>query len=182
MNGPRVRFADIERAKKEGLSPTAAARKLSVSRAAVVRAEARTAETLPRTARDGVIFGNDHRAVAMSMPAPEAIAYLLEVIAGLGPTTALDWTFPGAHLTRSERQVLRALVEAAPRIATKDALLDALMAGREGDDAPELKIIDVRICVMRKKLRPSGILIHTHWGIGYTLTAPEGFVWPWVAA
>ncbi len=182
MTMQKVFHRDIEAAQKAGLTLNSTAARLGVSRAAVSRAEQRLGEALPRVARDEAAFGNDHRAVALSLPADEAIDYLLEVIAGLRPTVTPDWLLPGVHLTRAERQMLRALVESSPRIATKSALLDALMQGREGDDAPEVKIIDVRICKLRQKLAPLGVTITTHWGVGYTIEAPEGFVWPWVAA
>lgn len=36
---------------------------------------------------------------------------------------------------------------------------------------PDIKIVDVFVCKMRKKLRPYGITIDTVWGRGYLLTA-----------
>jgi two-component system cell cycle response regulator CtrA len=44
-----------------------------------------------------------------------------------------------------------------------------------GRDEPELKIIDVFICKLRKKLHDVGVghLIETMWGRGYVLRDPE---------
>ena len=182
MNNARLTIEDMSVARAEGLYPTAAAERFGVSRSSVLRAERRTGATLPRAQRDDRPYGNDHREVAMSLPPREAVEYLLEVIAGLQANVSHDWILPGAHLTRSERQILRCVVDATPRIATKAMLLDALMSGREGDDAPAIKIVDVFICRIRQKIAPLSILIETHWGIGYTASAPEGFVWPWMAA
>jgi two-component system cell cycle response regulator CtrA len=38
---------------------------------------------------------------------------------------------------------------------------------------PEIKIIDVLVCKIRKKLKPFGIEISTHWGRGYYLSEPN---------
>jgi len=68
------------------------------------------------------------------------------------------------HLSRAEEQILRMLM--ARSILTKDAFLTVREA--EGHDA-EVKILDVFICKIRKKLEPFGIVIETVWGKGYTL-------------
>lgn len=73
-----------------------------------------------------------------------------------------------ALLTGSETEVLTALARAFPRIVTKEALMDALYALKP-DEEPEIKIIDVFICKLRKKLKPLGVEIDTAWGRGYGL-------------
>ena len=35
---------------------------------------------------------------------------------------------------------------------------------------PDIKIIDVMVCKLRKKLEPFGVVIMTYWGRGYYLT------------
>ena len=40
------------------------------------------------------------------------------------------------------------------------------------DDEPEMKIVDVFICKLRKKIRPFGLEIATVWGLGYRMS-PE---------
>jgi two-component system cell cycle response regulator CtrA len=73
------------------------------------------------------------------------------------------------HLTGKEYQLLEALMM-RQRIMTKEALLDHLYGGI---DEPEVKIIDVFICKVRKKLRERGVadIIQTVWGRGYHIAA-----------
>jgi len=72
-----------------------------------------------------------------------------------------------AVLTRQEHAIFTALHAASPRIRTKEQLL-ADVYWSENDD-PEIKIIDVWICKLRKKLQPLGVNIQTVWGQGYRL-------------
>ncbi len=57
---------------------------------------------------------------------------------------------------------------------TKEMFLTHLYGGR---DEPELKIIDVFVCKLRKKLATAGdgaaTCIETVWGRGYALRDPE---------
>lgn len=71
-------------------------------------------------------------------------------------------------LTGAETDVLTALARAFPRVVSKEGLMSAIYALRSGDD-PEIKIIDVWVCKLRKKLLPLGIEIDTAWGKGYAL-------------
>ncbi len=68
-------------------------------------------------------------------------------------------------LTGSERKVFGHLV--VSQMATKQSIMVALYSDRP-DDEPEMKIVDVFICKMRKKL-PADIKIETIWGHGYRL-------------
>jgi len=56
-------------------------------------------------------------------------------------------------------------------VLTKEAFLNHLYGGM---DEPEMKIIDVFICKLRKKLQLAGAdnLIGTIWGRGYMLREP----------
>jgi len=72
-----------------------------------------------------------------------------------------------ATLTVHEFEILEALRASSPRIISKEALLFALYQLRQ--EEPELKIIDVFICKLRKKLKPLGISIDTVWGRGYRM-------------
>ncbi|XAO70604.1 MAG: response regulator transcription factor [Acetobacteraceae bacterium] len=71
-------------------------------------------------------------------------------------------------LTGKEYAILELLVLRRGTILTKDAFLNHLYGGR---DEPEMKIIDVFICKLRRKLQEHGIgnLIGTVWGRGYVL-------------
>ena len=72
------------------------------------------------------------------------------------------------RLTGKEFAILELLVMRKGQVLTKDAFLNHLYGGM---DEPEMKIIDVFICKLRKKLQAAGAgnLIGTAWGRGYVL-------------
>lgn len=72
------------------------------------------------------------------------------------------------HLTGKEYAILELLVIRKGSVLTKDAFLNHLYGGI---DEPEMKIIDVFICKLRRKLQKAGAsnLISTVWGRGYIL-------------
>jgi two-component system cell cycle response regulator CtrA len=72
------------------------------------------------------------------------------------------------HLTGKEYAILELLVLRKGVVLTKEAFLNHLYGGM---DEPEMKIIDVFICKLRKKLGRAGAenLIGTVWGRGYML-------------
>ena len=77
------------------------------------------------------------------------------------------------HLTGKEYGILELLSLRKGTTLTKEMFLNHLYNGM---DEPELKIIDVFVCKLRKKLSAvSGneIYIHTVWGRGYVLRNPE---------
>jgi two-component system cell cycle response regulator CtrA len=77
------------------------------------------------------------------------------------------------HLTGKEYAVLELLTLRKGVVLTKEAFLNHLYGGM---DEPEVKIIDVFICKLRKKLAQAGAgeLIGTVWGRGYVLRDPTG--------
>ncbi len=77
------------------------------------------------------------------------------------------------HLTGKEYQMLELLSLRKGTTLTKEMFLNHLYGGM---DEPELKIIDVFICKLRKKLAQSTggeNYIETVWGRGYVLRDPE---------
>ncbi|MBS4011151.1 MAG: response regulator transcription factor [Roseovarius sp.] len=77
------------------------------------------------------------------------------------------------HLTGKEYQMLELLSLRKGTTLTKEMFLNHLYGGM---DEPELKIIDVFICKLRKKLceATDGVnYIETVWGRGYVLRDPE---------
>jgi two-component system cell cycle response regulator CtrA len=72
------------------------------------------------------------------------------------------------HLTGKEYAILELLVLRKGMVLTKEAFLNHLYGGM---DEPEMKIIDVFICKLRKKLAYAGVgnLIGTVWGRGYMI-------------
>jgi two-component system cell cycle response regulator CtrA len=75
------------------------------------------------------------------------------------------------HLTGKEYAILELLVLRKGMVLTKEAFLNHLYGGM---DEPEMKIIDVFICKLRKKLANAGAdnLIGTVWGRGYMVRDP----------
>ena len=75
------------------------------------------------------------------------------------------------HLTGKEYAILELLTLRKGMVLTKEAFLNHLYGGM---DEPEVKIIDVFICKLRKKLAQAGAdnLIGTVWGRGYVLRDP----------
>ena len=72
------------------------------------------------------------------------------------------------HLTGKEYAILELMVLRKGMVLTKEAFLNHLYGGM---DEPEMKIIDVFICKLRKKLVQSGAgdIIETVWGRGYMI-------------
>ncbi len=85
-----------------------------------------------------------------------------------GKTAALDGA--PVHLTRSEYAILEILALRQGKIVTKEMLLNHLYGGR---DEPEIKIIDVFMCKIRRKLVARPDLIRCVWGRGYMLAARD---------
>jgi len=73
-----------------------------------------------------------------------------------------------AQLTRQEFGVFEALWTARPRTLSKEQLSAALYSLLPGDE-PEIKIIEVFVCKIRKKVAPLGFEIETVWGRGYRI-------------
>jgi len=70
-----------------------------------------------------------------------------------------------AALTRQEQTILSALLAASPRARSKEQILRELYL--HDQDEAEIKIVDVFVCKLRKKLKPLGLKIETLWGRGY---------------
>lgn len=78
------------------------------------------------------------------------------------------------HLTAKEYGLLELLSRRKGETLTKEFLLEHLYRGPE---SPELKIIDVFVCKLRKKLATATggeSYIKTDWGRGYALRDPAG--------
>jgi two-component system cell cycle response regulator CtrA len=74
------------------------------------------------------------------------------------------------NLTGKEYAILEYMALRKGNTCTKEQIMNRLYGGR---DEPELKIIDVFICKLRKKLRLAGAdFVETVWGRGYVLRGP----------
>lgn len=92
----------------------------------------------------------------------------------------LDGGFVVAHgavarLTEGEFNLFLLLWQRRPRMVTREQLMSEAYWLRNDQDEPEMKIIDVLICKVRKKLSSIGIEIDTVWGRGYRIL-PKGEV------
>ena len=88
-------------------------------------------------------------------------------------TKTVDVNGQRVHLTGKEYQMLELLSLRKGTTLTKEMFLNHLYGGM---DEPELKIIDVFICKLRKKLAEATggeHYIETVWGRGYVLKDPE---------
>ncbi|MGY9046772.1 chemotaxis protein CheY [Puniceibacterium antarcticum] len=86
----------------------------------------------------------------------------------------VDVNGTAVHLTGKEYQMLELLSLRKGTTLTKEMFLNHLYGGM---DEPELKIIDVFICKLRKKLSEATgeeSYIETVWGRGYVLRDPDG--------
>ncbi|WP_054310002.1 helix-turn-helix domain-containing protein [Mesorhizobium sp. 1M-11] len=77
-----------------------------------------------------------------------------------------------AALTWQEHALLEILVAAKHQVRSREQLLDRIYSLRP-NDPPEIKIIDVFICHIRRKLKPLGVQIQNVWGRGYRLLPAE---------
>ncbi len=76
------------------------------------------------------------------------------------------------HLTGKEYQILELLMLRKGTTQTKEMILNHLYSGK---DEPELKIIDVFMCKLRKKIATASFgqnYVETVWGRGYVLRPP----------
>lgn len=76
------------------------------------------------------------------------------------------------QLTGKEFAILELMILRKGMVLTKEAFLNHLYGGM---DEPDMKIIDVFICKLRKKLTQAGAgqLIETVWGRGYMIREPR---------
>ena len=71
------------------------------------------------------------------------------------------------YLTPTESTMMEALFECYPRVLSRDFFLERLYP-HEADE-PNIKIIDVFICKMRKTIKELDLEVVTHWGRGYSV-------------
>lgn len=81
------------------------------------------------------------------------------------------------HLTSKEYHILELLALRAGHVITKEMFLSHLYGGR---DEPQLKIIDVFMCKLRRKFKKAAGFdpINTMWGRGYQLKSAKEMLEP----
>ncbi len=98
----------------------------------------------------------------------ERIRQLEDILSPRSVPVRVEW-----RLTQSEARVFSHLTTREQ--ATKQSIMLAMYSDRI-DVEPEIKIVDVFVCKLRKKLKPFGIEIQTVWGAGYALKNREQFL------
>lgn len=113
---------------------------------------------------------------AEEMRLPDAVEYLLGVIEEISLVQPIEddaIAQMNISLTPCERRALIALVENPNRTMHREGLFNAIYFDAvDADDLPGLKILDVFICKLRKKLKPEHGSIETVWGVGYQFIPP----------
>lgn len=74
-----------------------------------------------------------------------------------------------ATLTQREMSIFLMLRQRAGAVKSREDIFAGLYWLRAEGEEPTLKIIDVLICKMRKKLNPIGVQIDNIWGAGYRI-------------
>ncbi|WP_050994895.1 response regulator transcription factor CtrA [Bradyrhizobium liaoningense] len=113
-----------------------------------------------------------HAVVRRSKGHPQSIIETGELAVNL-ETRTVTVRGQSVYLTGKEYQMLELLALRKGQTITKDMFLSHLYGGM---DEPELKIIDVFICKLRKKLSAAtngDPIVQTIWGRGYVLRDPS---------
>src|ERR1017187_6644124 len=113
-----------------------------------------------------------HAIVRRSKGHAQSVVQTGDLVVNLDTKTA-EVNGQGAHLTGKEYQMLELLSLRKGTTVTKEMFLNHLYSGM---DEPEIKIIDVFICKLRKKLANASSgkdYIETVWGRGYVLREPS---------
>ena len=113
-----------------------------------------------------------HAIVRRSKGHAQSVIHTGDLIVNLD-TKTVEVNGVRVHLTGKEYQILELLALRKGTTLTKEVFLNHLYGGM---DEPELKIIDVFICKLRKKLANASNgknYIETMWGRGYVLREPS---------
>jgi two-component system, cell cycle response regulator CtrA len=113
-----------------------------------------------------------HAIVRRSQGHAQSVIQTGELVVNLD-TKTVEVQAQRVHLTRKEYQMLELLSLRKGTTLTKEMFLNQLYGGM---DEPEIKIIDVFMCKIRKKLANASNgkeYIETVWGRGYLLREPQ---------
>lgn len=72
-----------------------------------------------------------------------------------------------AHLTGKEFEVFKLLFDRRPKVMSKEIIFAALYD--LSNEEVEIKIVDVYVCKINKKIKPLGVSVLNSWGKGYWL-------------
>ncbi|HTV69309.1 MAG TPA: winged helix-turn-helix domain-containing protein [Rhizobiaceae bacterium] len=80
-------------------------------------------------------------------------------------------------MTASEEIIARAFRARSPLVVKRETIYASLYAFRPDCDAPDMRIIDVYVCRLRKKLSLHGIRLDTAWGMGWRMSRESAEAW-----
>ncbi len=113
---------------------------------------------------------NNHRSLEVLVETQrERIRQLEELLVPDGTRVPKEWC-----LTAKEARVFSHLT--TRELATKKTIMQALYFDLHSDEEPQVKIVDVFVCKLRKKLKPYDVKIETVWGQGYSLVDREKYI------
>lgn len=92
----------------------------------------------------------------------------IEALRAAASTMDTNFLQSAFKMTLTEANIVVLLSKGEPK--SKAAILNALYWNKPDTDWPELKIVDVFICKIRRKLTGSGISVLTLWGTGYQMS------------
>lgn len=95
----------------------------------------------------------------------------LEALLGVGWDDIASYR-NALRLTVDQAKILGLLAKRNVTV-TRDAIYTVLYGARPDCDQPDMKIIDVHVCKLRKPLRRVGVEIQSDWGMGYYLLAAD---------
>lgn len=104
----------------------------------------------------------------------EELRYLREEFIGDDP--ALNWKLPGFEsmmLTNTERKYLRIMHKHFGNVVRRDFIYTALYGIRPESDQPDMTIVKVYICKIKRRLREAQApyRIESSYGVGWRLLA-----------
>lgn len=105
-----------------------------------------------------------------NMSSEDAVYYLLGLVEDTFPAlsgTGHEVDKWSTNLTKSERLVLCALYDAAPRWLTYDQIISVIATQGNPDVIPDQQLAKVYACRIRKKVSRAFGRIETMWGHGY---------------
>lgn len=194
------RLTKMQRMAEAGFTITQTAQALETSRASVLRFAKRNGvvfhqrtskpgaeDELPSIVTDSEIRVrdvDDYREAVQDMKPLVAVDYLLGLLDGLThqlPEMNLS-PLPGLSLSRLEARLLHHLDRRRNQPVTEEALMFALYQLRPDKDWPGTKIIAVRVCNIRRKLRLakiSNVQIDSCRGVGFCLRVSSGVRLDW---
>ena len=118
------------------------------------------------------LLGRIHAIVRRSQGCAESVVQIGDLVVNLD-TKTVEINHVRVHLTCKEYQMLEFLGLRKAMTVSKEMFLNHLYGGM---DEPAIKIIDVFICKLRKKLADASngkAYIETVWGHGYVLREPH---------